>query len=240
VALAEEGQLPDFFGPFKSATKLLNVASLSAYHEDTKLQLYGMPDLLFENKDGSRMIIDDKTALPKAEGDALFYKYEAQVNFYGFLCEQMAEAYKVSRVGILYYVYEPVTDEEVLDTTGPSSITVQFTPKLRVVDYDPQRIIVPLLNRVRELLDMEEPPQSADGCKDCKLLKDFSNLFVEKDDVQYLRKVMDDREWSRYEAHRRYESLTRVAPDIQERTEALIREASPGGVLAAWDFSSEP
>jgi len=38
VALQDEGQLPDFFGPFKSATKLINVNSFSAYHQETNLQ----------------------------------------------------------------------------------------------------------------------------------------------------------------------------------------------------------
>jgi hypothetical protein len=239
VALAEEGELPHFFGPFRSATKLINVKSLSAYHKETNLQLYGMPDLLFESKDGTRMIVDDKTAFPKTEDDALFYKYEAQVNFYGLMCELAAEAYTISRVGVLYYVYKPATDDEILDTTGPSSITVQFTPRLSLVDYDPQRIVVPLLKKVRELLDMDEPPESADGCGDCKLLKEFSKLSPQKDDLQYLRKIMNDREWRKYETQRQFDAFTSSHPDIQKRTEMLVRQAMPGGVLANWDFSSD-
>ena len=236
VALAEEGELPRFFGPFRSATKLINVTSLSAYHKETELDLFGMPDLLFENKDGSRMVIDNKTAFPKTEDDALFYKYQAQVNFYGLLCELAAEAYKVSRVGILYFVYEPAEDDQVLDTTGPSTITVQFTPRLTLVDYDPQKIVVPLLKKVRELLDMETPPESADGCGDCKLLKEFSKLS-QKDDLQFLRKVMTNREWREYEMKRQFDALT--LPDIQKETEMLLRHATPGGVLASWDFEPE-
>ena len=127
VALQEEGQLPDFFGAFKSATKLINVDSFSAYNRETNLHLHGMPDIVLENKDGTRMIVDDKTAFPKTEDEALYYKYEAQVNFYGFLCEQMAEAYKVTRAGILYYVFSPVPDDEVLDTVGSSTIDRKST-----------------------------------------------------------------------------------------------------------------
>src|ERR1039458_4770965 len=85
VFLAEEGELPEFFGAFRSATKIISLTSMSAYHRETDLHLYGMPDLVFENKDGSRMILDNKTAFPKSEDEALFYKYQAQVNFYGFL-----------------------------------------------------------------------------------------------------------------------------------------------------------
>jgi hypothetical protein len=240
VALAEEGELPRFFGPFRSATKLINVMSLSAYHEETKLKLFGMPDLLFENKDGTRMVIDDKTAFPKTEDDALFHKYQAQVNFYGLLCELAAEAYEISRVGILYYVYEPVTDDDVLDTTGPSTITVQFTPRLTLVDYDPQRIVVPLLKKVRALLDMDTPPDSVDGCQDCKLLKEFSKASPQKDDLQYLRKIMNDREWREYQAQRQFDELTSSPSDIQKKTEMLVRQAMPGGVLANWDFDPEP
>jgi len=66
-----------------------------------------------------------------------------------------------------YYVYAPVTDDDILDTVGSSTITVGFNPILKEVDYDPKRIILPLLKKVRELLDMDTPPESADGCKDC-------------------------------------------------------------------------
>jgi hypothetical protein len=240
VFLAEEGELPEFFGAFRSATKIISLTSMSAYHRETDLHLYGMPDLVFENKDGSRMILDNKTAFPKTEDEALFYKYQAQVNFYGFLCEQAAEAYKVSRVGIMYYVFKPLTDEEVLDMTGPSSIMPLFDGKLRLVDYDPERIVLPLLKKVRELLDMDRPPDSADGCKDCKLIEEFSKLFHEKDDLQYLRKVMTDREWREDRAKRHYEALMDPNPNIQERLERLVRQATPGGVLANWDYSPDP
>lgn len=198
-----------------------------------------MPDLLFESKDGTRMIIDDKTAFPKTEDDALFYKYEAQVNFYGLMCELAAEAYTISRVGVLYYVYQPATDDEILDTTGPSSITVQFTPRLSLVDYDPQRIVMPLLKKVRALLDMGKPPEPADGCCDCKLLKEFSKLSPQRDNLQYLRKIMNEREWREYETQRRFDALTSSPSDIQKETETLLRQATPGGVLASWDFSSQ-
>jgi hypothetical protein len=239
VFLAEEGELPEFFGAFRSATKIINITSMSAYHRETGLHLYGMPDLVFENKDGSRMILDNKTAFPKTEDEALFYKYQAQVNFYGFLCEHAAEAYKVSRVGIMYYVFKPLTDEEVLDTTGPSSIMPRFDGRLTLVDYDPDRIVLPLLRKVRELLDMDRPPDSADGCKDCKLIEEFSKLF-QKDDLQYLRSVMNDRELYQYQARQRYLALADPNPNIQQRTEMLVRQATPGGVLANWNFSPEP
>jgi hypothetical protein len=238
VALQQWGQLPDFFGPFRSAIKLINVDSFSAYHQETNLQLYGMPDIVLEHEDGTRMIIDDKTASVKTEDEALYYKYEAQLNFYGFLCEQMAEAYKVSRIGLLYYVYAPVTDDEILDTVGSSTITVGFNPILKEVDYDPKRIVLPLLKKVRELLNMNSPPESADGCKDCPRVGELSKLFHQTDDLEYIRKVMTPREWRQDQAKRRYAALTDSAPDIQERAEMLIRQATPGGVLATWDFIS--
>ena len=124
--------------------------------------------------------------------------------------------------------------------TGPSSIMPLFDGKLRLVDYDPERIVLPLLKKVRELLDMDRPPDSADGCKDCKLIEEFSKLFHEKDDLQYLRKVMTDREWREDRAKRHYEALMDPNPNIQERLERLVRQATPGGVLANWDYSPDP
>jgi hypothetical protein len=86
---------------------------------------------------------------------------------------------------------------------------------------------------------MDRPPDSADGCKDCKLIEEFSKLF-QKDDLQYLRSVMNDRELYQYQARQRYLALADPNPNIQQRTEMLVRQATPGGVLANWNFSPEP
>lgn len=236
VSLEENGELPNFFGPFASATKLIECTSLSAYNTETDLQLYGMPDLVLQNKDGSRMIIDDKTSFPKTEDDALFAKYRVQVNFYGLLSEQAAEAYRISRVGILYYVYVATDDEGILNSVTDSSITVQFAPKIKVMEYDPEKYVMPLLRTVRELLDMTEPPKASGKCKDCKLIADYSALLSVEDDLDYLRKVMDQREFNNYLSRRQYVASISPVFDIEAKTAALFRNADPDGVLANWDF----
>src|ERR1035441_2701637 len=55
VLLDRVGKLPEFFGSFRSATEVLPIEAIKGFHSETNLDLYGKPDLVLRNADGSVM-----------------------------------------------------------------------------------------------------------------------------------------------------------------------------------------
>ena len=126
--LGENETLPEFFGPFQDATELLEIESVSGFHEETKLVLFGKPDLVLKNAKGELLVIDNKTAKKQPEEHPLTAKYVAQTNFYGYLLERSESAPKVAKVGILNYEFAPLSDKEILKNTENDHIWTRFNP----------------------------------------------------------------------------------------------------------------
>jgi hypothetical protein len=235
VSLNETGKLPKFFANFRNAVELLPIVSLSVDHAETGLSLYGMPDLVFRAKDGSRMVIDNKTAKIKKVGEGLFYNYQAQVNFYGMLLESVPEAYRVSKVGLLYYVFEAASDDDIVDMIEDDRIMAYFRPTLIEVEYNPQKIVLPLLKKVRTLMDMDEPPNPAKNCSDCALLDQWTSWIRESDETMPPRGMVSARDWQRLQAQADFRRAK--GPDLSVAWKStLMQLARPDGVVANWDF----
>jgi hypothetical protein len=162
VAL-DDGQLPDFFGPCADATELLEIDSMSCHHQDTDLLLYGKPDFVFVLPDNTIGIVDGKTAYEKKENSPLYYMYEFQVNFYAYLAEQQEDPYSVSCGGLLYFEFEAMSDTEIRKKYTHTHMLAKFRPNYVAVTLDPEGVVVPVLERVRKLMDMEDPSTTAMG-----------------------------------------------------------------------------
>ena len=77
----------------------------------------------------------------------------------------------VRRLALVYM--EPQTDEEtVLDPqlVDASGFSMSFEATIVDVDLKPEVLIPPLLQKVKEVSDMDLPPAGRPGCKDCEAL----------------------------------------------------------------------
>lgn len=135
----------------------------------TSIQLTGDPDGVFAMADGSRAIVDYKTAKFTGHQDELFPMYEAQLNAYAAIGERRGLK-PVSKLALVYT--EPVTDEAStasdLNTTEEGFL-LGFRARILPVEIKPA-LVHDLLRLARDILDSPTPPARKLGCKDCDLL----------------------------------------------------------------------
>lgn len=232
VSIDKNGCLPEYFGVFQDAVEILPIPAVAGFHQETKLNLYGKPDLVLRDGSGKVMVIDNKTAKTKLASHPLSEMYRAQVNMYGFLLERCPDAYEISRVGLLYYEFSPLTDDEILLNVGDDFMFARFTPQLIEIEYSPEEIVVPLLKKVRELIDMQDPPKGNDGCSDCALLDLFHDVAKVTDGVALPRP--NDLEDSRRYSSESFLRKFGIDEARQSRLDGIFREAQPFGVLDRW------
>ena len=146
------------------------------FRENENILLTGVPDDIFQKRDGSYFIIDYKTARFTDHQDELLPLYTVQLNGYALIGEQIGFS-PVSGLGLCYY--EPQT--QVNDKTVKSSLidggfTMPFQAHLLEAELDPQRIVLPLLRRVREIGDRQVVPEGRDGCAGCGRVREVMGL----------------------------------------------------------------
>ena len=136
----------------------------------------GAVDEIIQLKNKSYFIIDYKTAKYTENQDALLPLYVVQLNSYALIAQNIGLS-PVSGIGLLYY--EPITGivqsglEEVLLENG---FSMGFEAHLLAVDLQGEKLIKPLLRKVREIWEMDSPPKSAKRCRDCQLLKELVGM----------------------------------------------------------------
>lgn len=139
---------------------------------ETKILLTGSPDGVLIRADHSRVIIDYKTAKFTAHQDRLFPMYEAQLNAYAHIGEQIWKE-PVAALALVYT--EPVTkDTAAHDDCNISrdGFQMPFSATIRPVERKPG-LVPKLLRRTRKILDLKSPPPSLQGCQDCQLLAEL-------------------------------------------------------------------
>jgi hypothetical protein len=231
--LDKDKALPEFFGPFQDATELLEIESVSGFHKETGLTLFGKPDLVLKNAKGHLTVLDNKTAKKQPAEHPLTAKYIVQTNFYGYLLEQSEAAPKVTKVGILNYEFAPLTDEEILKKTEDDCVWTRFRPIVTEVTYDPESIVVPVLEHVRELIDQTGIPAGKEDCPDCKRLDSFRDLIENSDSIA--QPYLTDREKRQEFYARRHRQIAGVDETRQSQLDSVLVAGEPGGVLAAWN-----
>lgn len=232
VSLNTKGKLPAYFGAFQDAVEILPIESIPGFHEETNLVLLGKPDLLLRNAAGTVSVVDNKTAKLKSADHPLTAIYRAQVNMYGFLLERSPEAYQVSRVALLYYEFEALSDAAVLKLVGNDYMMARFKPTLVEVEYDPENIVVPLLRKVRELIDMDTPPDGREDCKDCNLLAAFHDFATVTDGVRPSNGY-DRADMNRY-SRESFLYQYGLPEERQATLDTIMKDAAPDGVLDLW------
>ena len=166
------GSVPKWLNGFGELGEPLPIPHHSVFqtHDTaTNILLTGVPDEMFRQKDGTLVILDNKTARFTKNQDVLLPLYEIQLNGYGFIAERLGMG-KVSGLGLVYY--EPQTElttENIDAVLADDGFAMRFSAKLLPLELQLDRI-PPLLHQVRSIFDLSIPPAGRTGCKDCKLL----------------------------------------------------------------------
>ena len=143
-------------------------SSFKAIHEETGITVRGEADGIFKMRDGSYTIVDYKTSKYSPAQRGMYSNYEVQLNAYAYI----GERFGLSPVRQLALVFmEPLADAQtaqdprLVDHRG---FSMGFEATIVDVPSRPEELIPPLLRRVRDVADMQQPPAGLPGCKDCQ------------------------------------------------------------------------
>lgn len=126
---------------------------LVAFHKESGWLLKGTPDNIFKLKDGTLHIVDYKTARYTQKQDELYPLYEVQLNSYAILANKIP----VSKLSLVYC--EPNSELE-----NDLDFNLKFSSKIVPVELN-TKIIPGLLNKAREIVDLEVPPPARPNCR---------------------------------------------------------------------------
>lgn len=136
----------------------------------------GVPDTMLRMKDGSLVIVDEKTAKPKDPGDGLERLYDAQLNGYAKIANEIGIG-PVSGLAIVYNVPVPIgPDVQVSSVLGETRYSMYFEPVVRNVDLD-----IPwvdgLIATAHSIMTSAQCPSGVPGCANCSLINAFKTVL---------------------------------------------------------------
>lgn len=171
---ARYDQLPPWLGELSNLGKPVKVPHHSKFRiidQKTDVMLTGMPDEIIRKEDGSYFIIDYKTSRFTKAQNSLLPLYEVQLNAYAYIGTRQGFD-PVSGLALVYM--EPQTDltEDELDSIlREDGFLMGFAGHLLELKLQAEEMIPPLLEKAREIHDLESPPSGNQGCRDCMLLE---------------------------------------------------------------------
>ena len=143
---------------------------------DTNILLTGTPDGIFRKANGGYVIADYKTAKFTGTQDSLLPIYQVQMNGYALIGEQRG----IKPVTDLVLIYmEPVTGREVLDESlhyRDDGFLMGFKANILRLGIDALSI-QPLLGMVREIYELQSPPDGLPGCTNCAILGNIVSVL---------------------------------------------------------------
>lgn len=165
----KHGYPPKWFGGFGDLEMPVKVPTSSKFfvrHRESNIKLTGVPDEIFQKKDGSYFIVDYKTARFTPAQELWMPIYKVQLNGYAYIAERTGLE-PVAGLGLAYY--EPMTAMsygDIDENIREKGFSMRFAPNLRPIGLN-TGMIEPLLLNARAIYDMPKPPDGQDGCKDC-------------------------------------------------------------------------
>ena len=178
----KHNRLPPWFSDFGECDKPVKVPGWNKFFvvdKETNIKLTGIPDEILKKKDGSYAIIDYKTARFTAHQDSLHPIYKVQLNGYATIAENIGIS-PITQLVLLYY--EPMTDimqisrEKLDELVNDDHFMMGFRAHSLEVELAPERIVRPLLEEVRGMVDLGVVPEGREGCQDCGKLGDVVEL----------------------------------------------------------------
>ena len=160
-------KVPPWFDPFGEVKGLLAVPGWSKFSivdEQFNTRVTGVPDDIFIMADGRYFIIDYKTAKYTGNQDKLLPMYKVQLNGYAMIFERLGMG-KVGGLGLVYYEPQCDVNTENIDTMmQDDGFVMPFKAYLKKIELDAERVVMPLLKEVREMMDRDVVPEGREGC----------------------------------------------------------------------------
>lgn len=137
--------------------------------EKSGITLSGVPDDILVRRDGSKATVDWKTAKFTKNQDMLMPMYEIQINVYDIQTGYNSD---------LYLIYmEPLTEQsDACNAVIDCGFSMNFSATVVPIKRD-RSIVRAALTITREIYEMEKPPESRSGCKDCDNLDKIIGLL---------------------------------------------------------------
>lgn len=164
------GRVPQWLKPLGCTEAVDFPAKLATDFPEYELTLSGMPDALFRKANGRLILVDYKTARTKQAGDPFRPVYEGQLLGYTRLLEE-TKIGDVETAALVYFENQLKEAQEApLDLLTKDGFNVPFKVTIHEVEIDRTKL-EPLLKRLRDLMDMKNPPKGREGCPDCAVLQ---------------------------------------------------------------------
>ena len=173
-------RVPSWFDPYGEFRGLLPAPGWSKFSivdKQFNIRVTGVPDDIFIMKDGRYFIVDYKTAKYTGNQDRLLPMYRVQLNGYALIFERLGMG-KVGGLGLCYYEPQNNVGAENIDTMmQDNGFVMPFTAYLKRIELEPERVVNPLLRKVREMVGRGVVPEGREGCEDCGKLGDVVELL---------------------------------------------------------------
>jgi hypothetical protein len=173
---------PSFFHPLGELTRTVPVPHHTKFFyddKDTAIRLTGTPDDIFLRSDSSFVIADYKTARLNENQTAILPMYEVQLNGYALIAEQ--NGYNpVEQLELIYFEPQTALESDISNGQMNEGFRLSFKAKFLEIELNPHQIILPLLKQARTLADLQEPPPSREGCKDCQRVYELGSYLFAK------------------------------------------------------------
>jgi hypothetical protein len=102
----------------------------------------------------------------KGEDSPFYHMYKAQTNLYKYMSEHGPVVRKISQLGLLYYEFASLSEEQMEDSFNDEEIWMRFTPHLVEVDgSDSDELVDTLLKRLRSFLRSPRSSRGQEGLR---------------------------------------------------------------------------
>ncbi len=176
----EDGCLPDELAPYNDVEDRIDFGTWRnfGYLHPAGIFLRGEPDEIGVRKDGTLVVLDNKTAEYKGSDDPWMPQYETQICGYGWIAEQLYDK-KVSGTALIYWtIQKEAIAADPKKHYKKGSLHLEFAAKVHAVDFD-FAILVPLIGEYRKIILSAVPPQGREKCKDCAALEQLFEVNAE-------------------------------------------------------------
>ncbi len=138
----------------------------------TGIVLTGVPDLMLGLPRRRLVILDLKTARYSKHQDFLLPMYQVQLVGYAMIAESLGMGI-VEALGLIYGEPPPNDANQGLDAlVDNQGFSMPFKATAEPIEVD-RSMIPPLLRKAKTLLEMKNPPEGQEGCKDCRLVDEL-------------------------------------------------------------------
>ena len=139
---------------------------------ETGVTLTGVPDLVLGLPNDRLAILDLKTARYSDHQDFLLPMYQTQLNGYAMIAEGLGMG-TVEALGLVYGEPPPNDQNRGLDAlVNDCGFSMPFKATAMPIELN-RTMIQPLLRKAKTLLEMKNPPDGQEGCKECGLVDEL-------------------------------------------------------------------